>query len=535
VLYYNVTYERTFYMDNDFNNSPKQEDNYGNSSESAQIQSPLPAADSEQPAAESKVHDTADENSADSNEQSNDNNMNTEQFVPNTEAQPQNGTFAGNMGAPVNGGFGGSGGYMTPPFYGGSYPPPPQMPIQPNQQKPKRLSRGWIIALSATIAVMFVIIVILSVLVVKKTSSLIDNAAGSGKFSSLDTESAEASDNSGSKSKGKVNITLPTSAKPEVSANYYADEETGLLTTEGVAQKILPSQVLIGVYDDTPYQMTSSGSGIILTSDGYILTNAHVIDGASNIKVRLSDDSQYTAEIIGIDKLQDTAVIKVEATDLIAAELGDSDSAVVGEAVAVVGAAGAFENSITFGYISALGREIETDYSSGGTLNCIQTDAALNPGNSGGALVNMYGQVIGLSVGVLNHEYYDGIGFAIEINDVIPVAEDLMANGYVPGRARIGISYIPITTDLAAEYDVPLGLCVAEIDSTCDVANAGLQQYDIITAIDGVQVYDASTVTKAMKGKYAGETVTLSVYRKTITEEEYTFDVDIVLAQKIDS
>ena len=202
---------------------------------------------------------------------------------------------------------------------------------------------------------------------------------------------------------------------------------------------------------------------------------------------------------------------------------------------AVVGAAGSFENSITYGYISALDREVETNYSSSGVLNCIQTDAALNPGNSGGALVNMYGQVIGLSVGGMSHEYYEGIGFAIRINDVIPIAEELMANGFVPGRARIGVSYIPITTELAALYDVPVGLCVMEIDSDCDIASKDVDIYDIITEIDGVDVYDAATITKAMKDKYAGESVTLTVYRKTITEEVSEFEVEIVLAQKYDT
>ena len=203
--------------------------------------------------------------------------------------------------------------------------------------------------------------------------------------------------------------------------------------------------------------------------------------------------------------------------------------------MAVIGAAAGLENTITFGYISALDREIETNYSSSGKLNCIQTDAALNPGNSGGALVNMYGQVIGLSVGGMNHEYYDGIGFAININDVIPIAEELIENGYVAGRARVGIMYYPVTTEMAAEYDIPIGLCVADVDPACDVAYKGLQPFDVITEIDGMAVYNAETVEKAMGNKVAGETVTLTIYRKTVTEEESTFKVDIVLAQKYDT
>ena len=418
-----------------------------------------------------------------------------------------------------------------------SYAMPNGMPCQPVQPpKPKRLSKGWIIGISVLIAAMLVVIVILSAMVVKKASQLVSDTEQSSttenKFSGLDTESADAAKKNDD---GRVVINLPVSSKPQLESRYSADEETGLLTTEGVAQKVLPSQVLVGVYNDTPYAMSSLGSGIILTSDGYILTNAHVIDGAAKMKATLNDGTQYEAKVIGIDKAADVAIIKIDAENLTSAELGNSDEADLGEAVAVVGAAGSFENSITYGYISALDREVETNYSSSGVLNCIQTDAALNPGNSGGALVNMYGQVIGLSVGGMSHEYYEGIGFAIRINDVIPIAEELMANGFVPGRARIGVSYIPITTELAALYDVPVGLCVMEIDSDCDIASKDVEIYDIITEIDGVDVYDAATITKAMKDKYAGESVTLTVYRKTITEEVSEFEVEIVLAQKYDT
>lgn len=451
----------------------------------------------------------------------------------NSYAAPNNSYGMPNNGMPNNNYAMPNGNYAMP---NSSYAMPNGMPYQPVQPKPKRLSKGWIIGISVLIAAMLVVIVILSAMVVKKASQLAANTEQSSttenKFSGLDTESADAAKKNDD---GRVVINLPVSSKPQLESRYYADEETGLLTTEGVAQKVLPSQVLVGVYNDTPYAMSSLGSGIILTSDGYILTNAHVIDGANKMKVTLNDGTQYETKVIGIDKAADVAVIKIDAENLTAAELGNSDEANLGEAVAVVGAAGSFENSITYGYISALDREVETNYSSSGVLNCIQTDAALNPGNSGGALVNMYGQVIGLSVGGMSHEYYEGIGFAIRINDVIPIAEDLMANGFVPGRARIGVSYIPITTELAALYDVPVGLCVMEIDSDCDIASKDVEIYDIITEIDGVYVYDAATITKAMKDKYAGESVTLTVYRKTITEEVSEFEVEIVLAQKYDT
>lgn len=401
----------------------------------------------------------------------------------------------------------------------------------PKKPEPKKLSKVAIAVLISLISVMFVIIIVLSVIVAQKSAEF-NSKKNNSTFGSFETQTA--AETKPSKNNKKVEITIPTSRKPVLETKYYADEETGLLTTEGVAQKVLPSQVLIGVYNDTPYKMTSLGSGIILSTDGYILTNAHVVDESVKLKAQLNDGRQFEAELVGIDRKQDIAVVKIDADNLVSAEIGNSDDAVLGEQVAVIGAGGSLENSITFGYISALEREIETNYSSSGVLNCIQTDAALNPGNSGGALVNMYGQVIGISVGGLDHEVYDGIGFAIEINDAIASAEALIENGYVPGRARLGITFISLSGDVAELYGVADGLCVMDIDPTCDVATKDIQPYDIITAIDGYPVRDLDTVMEAIDGKYAGEEVTLTVYRKTVTEEVTVFEVNVKLEQKYD-
>lgn len=428
-------------------------------------------------------------------------------------------------------------GYYTPNYGNrampqGQYAQPEQpYPPQNVQPKKKRLSAVWTAIIVALIAVMFVTIVILSVVVAKKAAAL-DKTKSESSFSSLETQTA--SEKNKDKDTKRVRITLPTSPRPVLEAKYYADEETGLLTTEGVAQRVLPSQVLIGVYSDTPYQMTSLGSGIIISTDGYILTNAHVVDEEAQFKAQLNDGRQFEAKLVGIDRKQDLAVVKIEADDLVSAEIGNSDEVILGEQVAVIGAGGSLENSITFGYVSALGREIETDYSSSGTLRCIQTDAALNPGNSGGALVNMYGQVIGISVGGLDHVVYDGIGFAIEINDAVPVAEALIENGYVPGRAKLGIVFVAMDSATADSLGVESGLCVMSVDPTCDIATKGLQPYDIITEIDGKTVKDLDSVMEVLDDKIAGEEVTLTVYRKTITEEVTTFEITAKLEQKIE-
>lgn len=428
-------------------------------------------------------------------------------------------------------------GYYTPNYGNRAMPqgqyaqPEQQYPPQNVQPKKKRLSAAWTAIIVALIAVMFVTIVILSVVVAKKAAAL-DKTKSESSFSSLETQTA--SEKNKDKDTKRVRITLPTSPRPVLEAKYYADEETGLLTTEGVAQRVLPSQVLIGVYSDTPYQMTSLGSGIIISTDGYILTNAHVVDEEAQFKAQLNDGRQFEAKLVGIDRKQDLAVVKIEADDLVSAEIGNSDEVILGEQVAVIGAGGSLENSITFGYVSALGREIETDYSSSGTLRCIQTDAALNPGNSGGALVNMYGQVIGISVGGLDHVVYDGIGFAIEINDAVPVAEALIENGYVPGRAKLGIVFVAMDSATADSLGVESGLCVMSVDPTCDIATKDLQPYDIITEIDGKPVKDLDSVMEVLDDKIAGEEVTLTVYRKTITEEVTTFEITAKLEQKLD-
>ncbi len=330
----------------------------------------------------------------------------------------------------------------------------------------------------------------------------------------------------------KIIIDLPVSDKPVIDPKYIEDAETGLLTTEGVAQKIINSQVFVGCYYDNPFVMGAAGSGIILTSDGFILTNAHVINGATRIKVELGNGDQYEAEIIGVDDTMDIAVLKINAVDLIAAELGNSDQAVLGEQVGIAGAGAWLENSISFGHISSLNREIKTDYEFGGKLNCIQTTAALNPGNSGGALVNMYGQVIGIPVAVMDPSSFNGIGFAININDVIPVAEDLMKYGYVVGRARLGILYTAIDSYNSIESDIPLGLLIMEIDPLSDLANYDVQVYDIITHVDGIQCYDSSVIDEIIAQKRVGDTITLTIYRKTITDIEMSYDVKVKLIQK---
>ncbi len=385
----------------------------------------------------------------------------------------------------------------------------------PEPKPKKQLSWGCFWALISAVIVLFIVVVVLVVLIAgmsaraDKTPSLLNSTV------SRDAE--------------HVVIELPTAEKPVLEEKFYENEETGLLTPVGVAKTILPSQVQIKAFDEVPYSPVSTGSGIIVTADGYIATNAHVVDGMTSFAVEFYDGTEAEAIVVGMDKKSDLAVIKVNKDGLTPAQFGTSSNLVIGEAVALAGAGAGFENTVTYGYVTGLGREINTDYIHSSAILCIQSDAALNPGNSGGALVNMYGQVVGIAVAIMDHETYENIGFSIAVDDAVPIIEDLIAVGYVSTRTKVGISYIEIGDALASSYDIESGLCVMEIDPTCSVASAGLLPYDIITEMDGERVHGADKISELLAAKVPGDTLTLTVYRKPVAGEGYEFTVDIIL------
>ncbi|MCM1022926.1 MAG: trypsin-like peptidase domain-containing protein [Prevotella sp.] len=399
---------------------------------------------------------------------------------------------------------------------GGNYPPSANQP-----RNGKRFSGGCFWALVSAIAVMFAAVVVLAVKIAAGTpdSGKAPESGNIGKYENFaETQKAEY-----------TIVEIPAADKPILDDVFYADKESGLLTSVGVARTILPSQVKIKVFDDMPYAPVSSGSGIILTEDGYILTNAHVVDGAKRLSVGFYEDGESEAVIVGIDKKSDLAVIKVDKAGLSPAQIGKSSSLEIGEEVALAGAGGGFENTVTYGHVTGLGREIDTDYISSSTIRCIQSDAALNPGNSGGALVNMYGQVVGVAVALMNHETYENIGFCIAIDDAVPIAEDLIAHGYVSSRTRVGITYMSIGDAAASGYGIPAGLCVMDIDPLSGAAFAGLKPYDVITHIDGHRVFGAGEISDALADKRPGDVITISVFRKEITGETGMFDAKLEL------
>ena len=306
----------------------------------------------------------------------------------------------------------------------------------------------------------------------------------------------------------------------------------GKLTIPQRAEKVKASVVGIVNYQQSSgsYYSTEAGqgSGIIMSEDGYIITNAHVIDGAVGLKVVLSDGTEYAAQIVGSDSQTDLAVIKVEATGLAAAEFGNSDQLEVGEQLIAVGNPTGLElgGTLTVGYVSALNRQI--DSTSG--LNYIQTDAAINPGNSGGALANEYGQVIGINSAKITGSDYEGLGFAISINDAQPIIDDLINYGYVKGRVRMGIGVYEMDSFMAQLNNTPVGLVVASIDAGTPAASSGLVPGDIITAIDGQDITLFDDIASMLEGKHPGDVVVLSVFRRTqgYIDKELTIQVELI-------
>lgn len=283
------------------------------------------------------------------------------------------------------------------------------------------------------------------------------------------------------------------------------------LSSTEMYQKIVPSVVSIVSYLSDGY---SSGTGVVLSVKpeqgiSLILTNSHVISGATKLSVTLSDGTTtLDAEVVGDDPYTDLAVISVKSGALVAANYGISANLNVGDFVSAVGNPGGLNFSASYGYVSALNREIET--LDGWTVTCIQTDAAINPGNSGGPLIDRYGNVIGINSSKIVADGYEGLGFAINIDTALEIAEQLMKHGYVPGRATLGI------TDSKFGYfqvSIRETYYVMQILGISSVTPSELKAYDIIYKLDGNAFTSSTEYAAFFKNKKPGDKVTLSVLR----------------------
>lgn len=262
------------------------------------------------------------------------------------------------------------------------------------------------------------------------------------------------------------------------------------------------------------------GTGVIASPDGLIVTNAHIIDGCDSAKVTLYNDESYEAKLVGVDGISDLALLKIDAEGLPAAVFGDVSSIAVGDEVAAIGnpLGEDFRSTLTNGIISAIDRGLNYN---GRTMSLLQTNTAINQGNSGGALFNMYGQVVGIT-NMKMMSYYssiEGIGFAIPSSTVKSVVDSLAANGEVRGRPSIGITVGAIPEDVSSHYDIPSGLYVSGVQENSDAQLKGVQVGDILTAVNGQEVYTTEDVAAIKDALAVGDTMTLSLWRDGETIE----------------
>ena len=319
----------------------------------------------------------------------------------------------------------------------------------------------------------------------------------------------------------------------ERSSSSSADSESAAegttvssgMTTAQVAKTVSPSVVVITteqvVYSQWSWYGQSqvesgAGSGVIISSDGYILTCAHVVSGASNITVSIGD-KDYPATLVGEDTTSDIAVVKVDATGLTPATVGNSDSLKVGESVMAVGnPLGELGGTVTSGIVSALNRSVSIQGSSSvNTMSLIQMDASVSPGNSGGGLFNMNGELVGIVNAKSSDSDAEGLGFAIPVNDAVKVAQELLENGYVTGRPYLGISYYAVTdAQTAAQLGVnAYGVYIVEVVKGGPADKAGLQAGDRIVSVDGSEVATQSDLGTLMQNHKAGDTIEITVAR----------------------
>ena len=370
----------------------------------------------------------------------------------------------------------------------------PPMSQKPHTPKNKKHSRGLALGLCGVAAACLLF----------AGGAVVGNMAFGGNANSDSGTSASTSDSA---------PTLQINSKPESDSSNSSDnyDTADGMAGEDIYKKVNPSVVSV---ISTTAEGTGSGSGVIMSKDGYIITNNHVVDGAQSVSVQLSDGTSLDAEIIGTDEQTDLAVIKVTPTsDLTAAEFGDSDELEPGEYAYAIGSPGGvqFANTITGGRISAINRDLTVNDR---VMTLIQTDASINNGNSGGALINKYGQVVGITSAKLSGNAFgsatvEGMGFAIPINTAKDIVDELIQNGYVSGRPSIGITGQNVES---ADGKVS-GVQVYSIDSRAKAASEGLQVGDVITAVDGTPTPDMDKVNELKQDKKAGDKLTLSVYR----------------------
>ncbi len=364
-------------------------------------------------------------------------------------------------------------------------------------------------------------------------SAVVGGACALGVYVGLNKEPAKAIETSKTNTSTVVETSNPNLS--QVSLTNYSD------TAIYAAQKALPSMVSISVEYDVNYMgmkkaVAGSGSGVILSEDGYILTNNHVISSADSssfyqvsdaksIKVKIyGDDTEYSAEIIGTDSQTDLAVLKIDKTGLTPVEFGDSSSVQIGEFVLAIGNPYNLDYSVTAGIISALNREMTVENT---TYNVIQADCAINSGNSGGALVNSKGEVIGITTLKLAGDGIEGVSFAIPVNETVPIYKELIEKGKI-SRPFVGISGIDLDEATAIRNGLTKGIYVDSVVSGSGAEDAGIMAGDVIVSFDGKDVSTMDELNAIKNTKNIGDKIEIKLYRKS---ELKTFTITLKEAE----
>lgn len=346
----------------------------------------------------------------------------------------------------------------------------------------------------------------------------------------------------GKKNGGSQNGKIDSSANIKVSDSkeYKSESADGTLTSVQIAEKVKPSVIAVITYKGNT--VAGEGSGVVMSEDDqgntYILTCAHIVSsGGITVKVELQDETQYDAQVVGYDTRTDIAVLRVASKGFTVAEFGDSSVLKVGEPVYAIGNPGgtAFYGSFTGGYVSAIDRPTSTS-SSGYTMECIQHDAAINPGNSGGALVNSFGQVIGINSSKIADEDYEGMGFAIPINVAKDVVADILENGYVANRAKLGITYLPVGQNrtystIAEKNHLPSGaIIVATIDDNSAFTGTDVKSGDVIIAANGKKLTKSDVLLNIIEKSSPGDKISLTMVRikDDYSVEKYEVEVSLI-------
>jgi len=301
-------------------------------------------------------------------------------------------------------------------------------------------------------------------------------------------------------------VEIDLQASPEAVANI---PQEGGLSLQDIYERNIPSVVSISTNQ-------GSGTGVILSEDGYIVTNAHVVEDAAAISIRLTDDRDFSAQLMGYDSISDLAVLRIDAADLIPAQFGDSEILRVGDSVAAIGDPLGVDlrGTNTDGIISAINRDVAMN---GRTMTLIQTNAALNSGNSGGPLINCYGQVIGINtmkIGAFaDSAGVEGIGFAIPSATVKDIVDQLITQGYVSGRPTLGVLGESLPLFYQHYYRMPAGLYITEVKAGSAAEKCGMEQGDILISVNDSRITDMESLQSAILAYEVGDTVTVTIFR----------------------